>query len=249
MRIKFLTEPAILLEPDKILVIADIHLGIEYEIFRAGVKIPSQTEKIQDKIDSLIKQTKAKQLIILGDIKHNIPITSWQETQEIPKFLEHLSKKIKVTIVKGNHDGDIDTLLGKAKVKIVEPSGFRIKNIGFVHGQAWFDKDLLECEHLLIAHIHPVVEFFSHGSRITEHCWLHCDVDNEIIEKKFKRKSKIKNAVVMPVFNHLIGGCAVNSKDFEPIGPLLQNNAINWKEAGIYLLDGTYLGKLDKIKK
>jgi len=52
----------------------------------------------------------------------------------------------------------------------------------------------------------------------------------------------------MPPFNHLIGGMAFNSKDFKPLGPLLNNNVLRWKKSEIYLLDGTYLGNLSNLK-
>ena len=49
MSIKFITnEPAIML-PGKVLVIADLHIGAEYEFRRAGIKIPSQTKKLLEK--------------------------------------------------------------------------------------------------------------------------------------------------------------------------------------------------------
>lgn len=249
MKIKFLTEPALLLEPGKILVIADLHIGIEYEMFKAGIKLPSQTEKMTERIKKLIKDTKAKELIILGDVKHNIPGISWQETEEIPKFFEELSKKIKITVVKGNHDGDIDLLTGKAKIKIVQPSGFKMKNIGFAHGQAWFKKSMLDCDTILMAHVHPIIEFRSGTYRATEHCWLKGKVDNEILKKKFKKESKIREIIIMPVFNKLIGGYAVNSEEFQPLGPILKHRVMDIKKSEIYLLDGTYLGKLDKLKK
>lgn len=249
MKIKFLTEPALLLDPGKILVIADLHIGIEYEMFKAGIKLPSQTEKMTGKIEKLIKETKAKELVILGDVKHNVPGISWQETEEIPKLFERLSKKVKITVVKGNHDGDIEYLTGKAKIKVVSPSGFKMKNIGFAHGQAWFKKSLLDCEYILMAHVHPIVEFRTGGYRATEHCWLRVKPDNEILKERFKKESKIKEIIIMPVFNHLIGGYAVNSEEFEPLGPIMKNNVIDIKKSEVYLLDGTYLGKLDKLKK
>ena len=41
------------------LVIADLHIGIEYELYKSGIKVPTQIEKMKEKIDSLIKKTKA----------------------------------------------------------------------------------------------------------------------------------------------------------------------------------------------
>ena len=85
MEMKFLTEPALLLKND-ILVIVDLHIGIEYEIYRSGITVPSQIEKLQKRVDKIIKENKVKHLVIIGDVKHMVPDTSRQEYQEIPKF-------------------------------------------------------------------------------------------------------------------------------------------------------------------
>ncbi|MEM5872369.1 MAG: hypothetical protein QXD55_00695, partial [Candidatus Aenigmatarchaeota archaeon] len=94
MGLKFLTEPALLVEDA--LIVTDIHIGIEYEILHSGITIPSQVERIEKRLDNLIKQAKAKQLIILGDLKHQVPNISWQEYKETPKFFEHF-KNLKIS--------------------------------------------------------------------------------------------------------------------------------------------------------
>lgn len=245
MKIKFLTEPALLIE-NKVLIIADLHIGIEYEIFQSGITIPSQVERLEKRIENLIKQTKAKHLVILGDVKHQVPNISWQEYKEIPKFLEHFSN-IKVSIVKGNHDGNIERL-ARRDIVIYEPQGFRIDDFILTHGQAWPNKNDLNAEYLVMGHVHPAVEFWTENFRTIEPCWLKCEIDNKKLEEKFGIKTKLKQGIVMPAFNHLIGGMAFNSKDFEPLGPLLKNEVLKWKESGVYLLDGTYLGNLKDLK-
>jgi len=246
MKIKFLTEPALLLE-NKILVLADLHIGLEYEIFQSGITIPSQVEKLERRIDNLIRQTKAKHLVILGDVKHQVPNISWQEYKEIPKFLEYFTN-IKMSIVKGNHDGDIERLARK-DIDIHEPKGFRINDFVLTHGQAWPDKNDLNAKYLIMGHVHPAIEFWTENFRTIEPCWLKCKIDNKKLEEKFGIKTKFKQGIIMPAFNRLVGGMAFNSKDFEPLGPLLKNEVFKWKESDVYLLDGTYLGKLENLKK
>ena len=245
MQMKFLTEPALLI--DGTLVVADLHLGIEAELSRHGVNIPSQTQSVQRKIEQLLSETKAKRLIILGDVKHNVPNITWNERQELPTFLAELAGRAELSIVKGNHDGDIDSLAPKS-VKVYGSGGFRLGDYGFVHGHAWPSARLLDCKYLVIAHSHPSVEFFSSGTRITEHVWLRCPVDSAIMESHYKKKCGLKEAVIMPAFNPISGGSAFNAEGFRPIGPLLTNNAVEWKESKVYLLDGTYLGRLEKLK-
>jgi hypothetical protein len=244
MSIKFLTEPALLI--GKTLVVSDLHIGIEHEIFQLGITIPSQVERLEKRIDNLIKQTKANHLVILGDVKHQVPNISWQEYKEIPKFLEHFSK-IKVSIVKGNHDGNIERLASK-DIDVYEPSGFRIDDALLTHGQAWPNEKDLDAKYLIMGHVHPAIQFLTDNFRTVEPCWLKCEIDNKILEEKFKIKTKFKQGIVMPAFNHLIGGMAFNSKGFEPLGPLLKNEVLKWKESEVYLLDGTLLGNLNKLK-
>lgn len=242
MKPKFLTEPALLV--GKTLIIADLHLGVEYEIFKSGISIPSQLEKIKKRIDYLVKKTKAKELVFLGDIKHNIPVASYQEMREVPGFLKHFSKKLKVFIVKGNHDGNIEKMA--KNIKVYSGSGFKIKNFGFAHGQSWISKKLLDCEYLVIGHEHPAIEFKDKiGFRSIEHCWLKCEVNKKFLEEKYKKKCKIKEVIIIPVFNHLSGGIAFNKEDFKPLGPLFK--FIKWKQGKVYLLDGTYLGILKEL--
>ena len=245
MKTKFLTEPALLIE-NKVLVVADLHLGIEYEIFQSGITIPSQVEKLEKRIDNLIKQTKAKHLIILGDVKHQVPNISFQEYKEIPDFLGHFSN-VEVSIIKGNHDGNIQRLAPK-DVDIYEPSGFRLGDILLTHGQSWPNEKDLDAKYIIMGHVHPSVQFLVDRFRSVEPCWLKCKIDNKKLEEKYGIKTNFKQGIIMPAFNHIVGGMAFNSKDFEPLGPLLKNEIFKWKESDVYLLDGTYLGKLENLK-
>jgi putative SbcD/Mre11-related phosphoesterase len=245
MELKFLTEPALILK-NNILVIVDLHIGIEYDIYKSGITIPSQVEKLEKRIDKIIKENKIKHLVIIGDVKHQVPDTSWQEYREIPKFLKHFD--LKVSVVKGNHDGNIERLAPK-NVEIYDSKGFKLDDFILVHGHAWPNEKDLDAKYLIMGHAHPAVEFWTEKFRSMEPCWLKCKIDKEKIEKKYKKETSLEEAIVVPAFNHLIGGMAFNSEDFEPIGPLLKNDVLKWKEAEVHLLDGTYLGKLKKIKK
>lgn len=269
---KFLPGAALLLESDKILVIGDLHLGLEHEISRSGIRIPSQTEKIMERIDKFVHESKAKHLVFLGDVKHNIPVSSFQEDRELPTFLNHFAAKIKTSLVKGNHDGDIEKL-SPSGIRIYPSSGFGIKNFWLAHGQSWPPAEVLDCEYLVIGHDHPAVQFCDKvGSHSVEQCWLVSKPDKEKLEKKYGKmhenpadfrhagkrsfpcKCKLKKIISVPVFNRLIGGMPFNRKSsnksgkkFKPLSPILQT--ADWKHSEVYLLDGTYLGTLDGMKR
>jgi hypothetical protein len=60
----------------------------------------------------------------------------------------------------------------------------------------------------------------------------------------------------MPSFNDFLGGRPINETRTQKdqtantlIGPLLRSETVDMENAEIYLLDGTYLGTLNQLKK
>jgi hypothetical protein len=240
-------EPALLMEPDGILVIADLHIGLERELARKGIRVPNQLLRMQERLFRIIESTGAKRVIILGDVKNEYAGTDWSDLTDVPAFFSRLTEKVKVSVVKGNHDGGIESIVPK-DVEVHEPEGFVLGDILFTHGQAWPDKNALGAKTLVMGHIHPAVEFWSSGARSLEHAWVRAPVDKKALEKRFRCPVALGTAIIVPVFNHLAGGVAFNGRDFRPIGPLL-SKAVKWKEGEVTLLDGTYLGKLGSLPK
>ncbi len=257
---KFLTDRALFIPKARALVIADLHLGIEYGLRKSGITIPSQTENLLARLEKLIKQTRAKKLIILGDIKDEFRGLSWQEMKEAPDFFSELAKKVELHLVKGNHDGIIEKILPVSKrIKIYEPAGFRLGNFAFTHGHAWISEEMLKAKILLMGNVHPAVEFFSGGdsrrrsaappvyrARLVEHVWLRAPLNKKVFEKKFKKKTNLETAIILPAFNLLAGGASVNRKGFEIYKPF--KKAFAWKAAEIFLLDGICLGELRNLR-
>jgi len=241
--------PALFIPEIKAFVIADLHIGISYELYKSGIKIPSQVKEMKKTIEKLIKQTKAKRLVILGDVKHDVPGISVQEMREIPEFLKSLSRKIKLDVCLGNHDTYLKRILPE-DIKLHGTKGFKIKNFGFNHGHAWPSKELMSCDYLIISHTHPTIQFTDKfGYRIIEPVWIKSKIDQEKVKERYKIKTGKLEVIIMPAFNHLLGGTPVNVKTTsdELLGPLLKNDFVDMETAEIYLLDGTFLGKLKDI--
>ncbi|HUX99408.1 MAG TPA: hypothetical protein VMV49_07625, partial [Candidatus Deferrimicrobium sp.] len=84
-----INEPALIINQSptkRLLVIADLHLGIENTLIEKGVQIPShiQTERLIKKLIGIVEHTKPTSLIILGDLKHSVPTISQMEWMIIP---------------------------------------------------------------------------------------------------------------------------------------------------------------------
>jgi hypothetical protein len=263
MTIRFLHDkPALLITDRKfgrILCIADVHLGIEHELYKNGVVIAPQAEKFYRELESLLRVTKATKLVILGDLKHKIPGISPREVRELPKLIEPISKKAETILVKGNHDTELEELAGE-HIRIVGSEGFAIGPYGFFHGHAWPAKELLRCDYLFTAHIHPVVEFVDDfGFRLVEKVWAKGVLDEKVLRKKYslgpQRMKKEKFAfghmetIVFPSFNPIISGMPLNSKNRAEegyLGPLMRSGALKPQKMDAYMLDGTHLGKITK---
>lgn len=240
---------------ERALVITDLHLGAEGELASRGVSLPSQIPRVKEKIVGLIEKKKPKRLIMLGDVKHNVPFTSWQEWRELPKFFADLSKIVRVEIVRGNHDGDLEGLVPEGVV-IHGVKGMILgkkKRIGLVHGHAWPAPELFDTEVLVAGHNHPAIEFRDRlGGRIIEPVWVNADLKKPKLPKKIQAamKGDPPKLIVVPAFGVLVGGASVNRRmPQELIGPLFKSGAVDLKNAQVYLLDGTFLGRVSDLKK
>ena len=240
---KFLLDNALLI--GKTLAIADLHLGLEKSLGERGISIPPQTKKLETRIEKLVRETGAKKIVFVGDFKDKVTGISWQEHREIPEFLRHFQKKLKVAIVKGNHDGNLELIVPDG-IRVYGSNGFRDGKTGFAHGHAWLSKDILKAERVVLGDLHPAVEFVSGRSRAVEQVWMRCPVNIKFLEKKFKIKVNLKEAVIVPAFNRLTGSAPINRRGFKMNGPI--GKFLDWKNGEIFLTDGTLLGRLKELK-
>ena len=233
------------------LVISDLHIGLEYDLLKSGIKIRKRIEKFKIIIDDLIKLTKASNLLIIGDVKYKVPGMSLQELKDIPKFFNYLNDNFKkVIVIKGNHDDFLETILHK-KVKIYSSRGVKLGEYGFFHGHAWPSKALMKCDYLFMGHLQPAIEFRDKlGYRSIQQVWLKGKLNQELIKKKYEIKETGKlNFIVLPSFNKVSGSLAVNKVLKEDlIGPLLANKILDIDKTKSYLLDGTHLGEIKNLK-
>ncbi len=247
-----LNEPALIVENAiRTLVIADIHLGIEWELYYRGISIPSQVNKRLSRIKKYINKAEPRRIVLLGDVKHNVPDTSWQEKQEVPAFLGELAAFAHVDIVPGNHDGDLEKLIPE-NVTIHGMRGFVLDGAGYFHGHTWPDSELLMASHVIMSHNHPAIRLtdpLGHG--ISEPVWIRTHfIEKAIMERYGNMEWNDPEVIIMPAFNELSGGIPFNESIHEELlGPVFANHAIELEKARAFLLDGTDLGTIGGIRR
>jgi len=270
--------PALLIQKQKerILVVADLHMGWEVKLAEQGIHVPSQTPKILEKIMQLIENCKPTSIIFLGDVKHAIAKVEMEEWRDIPDFFEAVTKKVSIIqIIPGNHDGNLEPLLPEI-VKVLPPTGIAFGDVGLFHGHTWPAPELLKCRDLVTGHVHPTVAFRDPlGFRITRQVWVKAKCDSphlaksllkslnikptkdpiDLLQKHFKIKFRASNLFIMPSFNDFLGGRPINEKNLgkgqEPsvfIGPILRSKSVNIDDSEVYMLDGTFLGTVNHLK-
>jgi putative SbcD/Mre11-related phosphoesterase len=254
MEPKFVTgKPALVI--GKTLVIADLHIGVEYEYYKSGIRIPSNTGNMRKEVENLVKLTKAKNLVILGDVKHKVPGISRQELREIPEVLHSLGTKVRVDVLPGNHDPGLKDFIPN-NVFLHSSRGFGIDECYFLHGHTWPPGEFLGKKYVFVGHEHPQIEFRDKlGYRFAEPVWIRAELDREKLERKYKLPKSLPELIVLPRFNRLSGGISMNSpvSDIDKaheayhagIGTLVRSARLPF--ARIYLLDGTFLGELKNI--
>lgn len=244
-----LNERALLIESKdgNVLVVADFHIGIEYEFLGRGVRVPSQTGAMLERLNWLLSVTDSRKLVVLGDVKHQVPGTSYQELRELPGFLEG-AKCDSVEIVAGNHDTELECMAPK-KVVIHPSSGMVLekepKKFGLFHGHAWPARQLLGCDYLVCAHLHPVISITDPlGGRHREPCWLFSRMkQKETIANYGMAGNQDATVIIMPAFNPILGGLAIN--EAASFGSFF--GCVDFPDGDVFLLDGTGLGKLKDI--
>ncbi len=249
-------QPALLLEreAERVLVVADLHLGWEVSLSHQGIHVPSQVPRLLEKLRKIV-----------NDVH--------------PEFFDGLVEIIPdIQVVPGNHDGNLEPLT-PSSVKISTSEGISLWNsVGLFHGHAWPSPPLLGCKFLVMGHLHPVVVFKDPlGFRITRQAWVRAKssghklaegvLKHESVKyegdpldeygKKYGVKVVDADCVIMPSFNDYLGGQPINRAFTEGwtdlykeyMGPVLRSGAVDFENGEAYLFDGTYLGKIEDLRK
>ena len=266
--------PAMLVEAEeRILLVTDLHLGIEYELAKMGISIPYQTDRFLGELMDLVREHRPNRIVILGDMKHGVPITSFQEKREIPRFFRALLDEVeRVDLVRGNHDANIQNLAPE-EVEIHPSRGLILGDsyrVAALHGHAWPYPPLLTADLIVMGHNHPAVQLNTPlGVRITRRAWVRgTPVPAKLagallsqggkkpegsplaaFEKVFGMAMGAPQMVVMPTFNDLMGGLPVNQEAPKSLlGPLFRSGAVDVEDFDVYLLDGAFLGKVSFLR-
>ena len=232
-------EPAAVADcgPERALVVADYHAGLEVGLRSEGVELRSRAGERREGLLELLAETDADRVVFLGDLGNAIGEPAGAERAELRELLSAVTDRAPVTVAKGNHDGEVESVTDPfGTVTVVDGPGTRIGEVGFCHGHTWPAEDVLEAPTVCTAHEHPRVALTDEvGGRRTERAWLRGRLDADGFPEYDDVGDRM---VVCPAFNDLSGGTLVNEADGF-LSPFLPEGLADGET---YLLDGTRLG-------
>jgi hypothetical protein len=227
------------------LVVADYHAGIEAGLrYERGVELDSDADVRLARLTRLLDETAPDRLVVLGDLGHRIGNPRGDETDELETFVERVTARVPVTLVRGNHDGGIAEAFGD-RIEVTDAPGVRLGRVGFVHGHTWPSREVVESDVVCAAHEHPAVRLEdSVGGGRKERAWLRGPMNPDPFAEQLGLDAtdldwKAPELVVFPAFNDRSGGTWVNVEGQGFLSPFLPAGVF---DADAYLLDGTRLG-------
>jgi uncharacterized protein len=188
---------------EKLLAIADLHMGYEEALNKQGIMVPRrQYKETVENLKILFEEVgKVKEIVICGDLKHefgSISQQEWQETLMLIDFL--LENSEKVILVRGNHDKILGPIAEKRNIEVRD---YYVKDgICFVHGDIKIPEILdKKIETIVIGHRHPAIV-----------------ISDKYKEEKYKcflvGKWKKKNVIILPSFFPMVeGGDVIGEED------------------------------------
>ena len=237
---------------DKYLVITDIHIGFEDKINKKGVYIDPRksVDELLGDLSHAIRKTRIENLIILGDLKSSINVITSSEWNNVPYFLESLSKICSIYLVPGNHDGNIAHLIPN-DVKLMSASGMEMDNILLTHGHTTptIGNNITK---IVAGHLHPIL--VKEGNIINgQKVWI------RIILRRKENKSKERKIefIVIPHFNKYLnyyhkfanGNRAKRKSNLPLLNNLIAKKKWAIDQVFIISLEGAIIGSESELNK
>jgi len=237
--------PALLIEHNNkhYLVIADLHIGFEEKFKASGVRLPTSTESMLGKVSEICIKHIVDEIIILGDLKFTIGRVSTAERKEVPIFLEQLSRLAKTTIVVGNHDGALPTLIPREVTLHPEPY-MVIGNVCLLHGHTLLPALPSKVSKMVMGHIHPT--YVKEGSVMAgKHVWLLLRVKREAV---LPTQQGLLEIYVLPPFNQELSLKVFAGKSGKIISPIIRRVVKAVCDAVILSLEGEIVGYSESLQ-
>jgi DNA ligase-associated metallophosphoesterase len=149
-KLELLPEKCVWIQNERLLVIADVHLGKATHFRRSGVAVPDQVnDKNTEALITLLQQRKPERILFLGDLFHSVYNNEWEVFGQVRKAFAHCSFELVI----GNHDILSAHQYERHNIKIY-PTRYDLGDLIFTHDLI---EEVPEGKFNISGHIHPGV--------------------------------------------------------------------------------------------
>lgn len=235
MQISFINgHPALLIQREKLLVVSDLHIGLEFKFGDSGVHFPNASRRMAEELLGVYKESGATGIAILGDVKESIGNVTRDEERALREFFSVLSG-IGIRIAKGNHDAYIDRILAKLGFDARIEKEILLDDAALMHGNFMPSEEAMQKDYIIIGHGHTAA--YVNGE--LEKVWFIAK-SGKGAAKTYPRHNKRAKLIIAPAFNRMIMGSAMSSDSKNHI-PLLRNDVFSSKNIELRTLQGLKL--------
>lgn len=195
---------ALWLEPERAIVVADLHIGYPWVQRQRGLLLPVEVpDETTARLASLVDDYRPAQLVFLGDLVHaSVPLPAL--TRTLTDLLIPLANRTSLVLVLGNHDHRLDVLLERHPLPLRLCDSLALGPHRLVHGHETspdleaFLATRPPSGRLILGHEHPVVRL---PDRVVRGPRCPCFIEAE-------------DRLVLPAFSDWAAGCDVQGPQF-----------------------------------
>lgn len=200
-------EKALFWQDERLLALADVHLGKAQSLQALGINVPSG-EHQQDlrRLENLVERFSPERVLILGDWIHDQQSWTLSLQKDLLQFFER-HQKVNWTLLVGNHERGSRRHLELLPMELIEGDWVRGPFV-FTHGHETPQSDLFQIQ----GHVHPVIKMRHGPTQVRLPCF-----------------AQSKSALILPSFGGLTGGYEVEARDFKKIYACTPSSVISLK--------------------
>ena len=227
--------PAAFIKGERMLIIGDLHIGKEAAFARSGVHFAGASKRLADSILEACRETKARKIVFLGDVKESVGYPDTTESRLLKEFFNEL-KGFEIYIAKGNHDAHLDEILLGIGVKAQICKELIFKNLACIHGNAMPSEEAMSKRYLFTSHLHAQALVDGQSQKV----WITSEAGGSA-KKWYKKYNKKIKLVVAPAFSQVVPGRLMDNFYSKSV-LLFRKGVFSWAKAKVYSLDNKLLG-------
>ena len=211
---------AVFLPSERVLAIADLHLGYSWVQRHRGALLPVTTpETTATRVAGLLREYQPRHLIVLGDLVHQATRQPGVE-EALHQLAGAIPKEVTWTVCTGNHDRNLDRLLGQLPRAVQLVASASMGGCLLHHGDNESGRNSAEAFSLeaaepfhVIGHEHPALRL---GDGVATEAKVPCFITSGEV-------------LVVPAFSDWAAGCDIQRGTF--LGPIAKGTRFHTAHA------------------